>query len=353
MTPLPGLRRAPAVLVVLAGLAAATTPGAGLAAGRILEVGPDRALKAPSDAAAVARRGDTIRIDAGSYADCAVWITPGLTIEGAGGYAHVRDVACDGKAIWVFYRAPVRVRHVRFSGARVPRRNGAGIRWEGNGALTVDDGWFHDNQMGILTHNRAVSSLAVTRSRFERNGDCETFCGHAVYAGRIASATVRDSVFLDHRFGHHIKSRALVSVIVGNRIGDGLAGTSSYAINLPESGTALIRLNTIQKGPRSDNVLCAICIGEEIAVEGEPGKGLYPAHPSRGIRIERNSFRNETGSAETAFVWNRGPHAVSLSGNEISGPGDEYFKGPRPDSEKPPPTGPRTAPPGSRPPGRR
>lgn len=349
-----------AVAVAVAGSAAVVASSQSLAADtgpRVLLVGPDRELKTPSAAAGIAQPGDTVRIDAGDYADCAVWQTPDLTIEGpdpkktgpAGGVAHMRNTVCEDKAIWVFYRAPVTIRHITFSGARSARRNGAGIRWEGGGRLAVHNSVFADNQMGILTHNRRASRLVVSDSRFEGNGACDTFCGHALYAGLIDRLTVWNSVFSGHFFGHHIKSRALVSNIVGNSIEDGATGTSSYAINLPNSGTALLRDNRIQKGPLSDNPGCAICIGEEIAgsASAEPRQTAATAeaakrpritmqtNPSRGIVVERNRLINETGHADTALVWNRGPHEVSLKGNILTGPGRAYYDGPKPDPETP------------------
>lgn len=302
--------------------------------GRMLRVGPTRKLKLPSEAAAIVRMGDTVRIDAGVYADCAIWRTPGITLTGdANGETQIRDISCDGKALWVFYDGPATVQNIRFSGAKVPRRNGAGIRWEGQGRLTIRNARFDGNQMGILTHNKRISSLHISRSRFDGNGNCPKFCGHAVYAGAIATLTVKASQFSNHRFGHHIKSRALVSSIIGNTLSDGASGTSSYAINLPNSGTASIRRNTIQKGPLSDNVHCAICIGEEIArpgLEGTPNKKRGPANPSNGILVAQNTFRNDSGAAETVFVWNRGPHPVSLRNNILAGPGSAYFVGPKP-----------------------
>lgn len=308
-------------------------PAAG-AEGRILEVGPGRAIHTPSEAAGMARPGDTIRIDAGDYRDCAVWRTPGLTIEGVGGYAHVRDVSCEGKAIWVFYAAPVTIRHVRFSGSAVPRRNGAGIRWEGGGLLTVEDGWFDGNQMGLLAHNRRASSLVIRASRFENNGACETFCGHGLYAGLISSLTVENSVFAGQRFGHHIKSRAATSLIAGNRIEDGPAGTASYAIDLPNGGAAAIRGNRIVKGAASDNPYCTICVGAEIRPAAEATHDSHRANPPGTILIEDNSFESHTGLPETAFVWNRGPHPVVLRGNVLSGGPIPYVAGPRPELEK-------------------
>lgn len=303
--------------------------------GRVLEVGPARQFKTPSEAAMAVRRGDTVKIDPGNYSDCTVWRTPDITLMGAGpGYAHIRDISCEGKALWVFYDGPVRVENIRFSGARVSRRNGAGIRWEGRGWLVVHRSKFDRNEMAILTHNRLVSHLAVSDSIFDENGFCETYCGHGIYAGLISTLIVRASVFRNTHFGHHIKSRARVTHIIGNRLSDGRTGTASYAINLPNSGTATIRRNTIQKGPLSDNVFCAICIGEEIAAPGAPAKRAGERNPSRGIAIEDNKFHNDSGRAETVFVWNRGPDAVSLRGNALSGPGTAYFLGPRPELEK-------------------
>ena len=111
----------------------------------------------------------------------------------------------------------------------------------------MENAQFDGNQMGILTHNKRVPKLFVSNSRFERNGACEKFCGHAIYARYIAELRVQGSTFANHAFGHHIKSRALTNRIVGNRISDGPVGTASYAINLPNSGTADIRYDVIQK----------------------------------------------------------------------------------------------------------
>lgn len=318
------LRRASAGLpILLAGLptlavAAAETPKA--TAPRVLLVGPERALKLPSQAARIVKPGDRIRIDAGTYRDCAVWRTRNISIEGIGGYAHIKDVSCHKKGIWVFYAAPVRISNVRFSGARVPHRNGAGIRWEGMGRLVLRNTWFDHNQMGLLTHDRRPSSVIISGSRFEYNGDCPSFCGHGVYAGRISYLSVTGSQFTGHKFGHHIKSRALASDIVGNRIVDGATGTASYAINLPVSGTAVIRHNYMEKGPRADNFRAMIAIGEEGAYRGGHD------NPSRFIRIENNVFQNSAGKS-TYFIWNRSSHPVTQHGNFFRGPGTHYRKG--------------------------
>lgn len=312
------------VLILLAGVLPAqpalAAERAGATGQRVILVGPDRALKLPSEASKIALLGDRIRIDAGTYRDCAIWRTPDIRIEGVGGYAHVRDRACDGKAIWVFYASPVHISNVRFSGARVRRRNGAGIRWEGHGRLTLRKTWFHNNQIGILSHNRIQSEMNILDSRFEDNGDCPDFCGHGIYAGRNINLSVSNSQFKGHRFGHHIKSRAHFNQIIGNRIMEGPQGSASYAINLPDSGTAIIKNNYIEKGPLSDNVKAMIAIGEEGARRG--GR----MNPSRFIKIESNIFQNSN-PASTTFVWNRGDHPVTFQNNTFSGPGVAYRKG--------------------------
>ncbi|HEX6115169.1 MAG TPA: hypothetical protein VFZ10_22940, partial [Geminicoccaceae bacterium] len=58
--------------VLLMGLGCLTACSPGLAA-KVLLVGPDRSLRLPSDAAAVAEDGDVVRFDPGEYVDCAIW----------------------------------------------------------------------------------------------------------------------------------------------------------------------------------------------------------------------------------------------------------------------------------------
>jgi hypothetical protein len=113
----------------------------------VLRVGAQRQLERPSAAAQIARDGDTIEIDAGTYpGDAAVWRANRLTIRGVGGRAHLRadGAEAEGKGIWVIKGNDTTIESVEFSGAKVPDKNGAGIRQEGSG-LTVRNCHFHDN----------------------------------------------------------------------------------------------------------------------------------------------------------------------------------------------------------------
>ena len=72
-------------------LCTATLAPADAAGPRTWRVGPDRELPTPSAAAAVARDGDTVLIDAGTYVgDVATWTQDDLTLRGVGGRAHLR-----------------------------------------------------------------------------------------------------------------------------------------------------------------------------------------------------------------------------------------------------------------------
>jgi len=105
----------------------------------ILHVGPGKALKTPSEAARLAKSGDTIEIDAGLYPnDYASWHQDNLTIRGVGGMAHLPSSGLipNGKAIWIVSGDNMLIENVEFSGAQVVDTNGAGIRHEG-GNLTL------------------------------------------------------------------------------------------------------------------------------------------------------------------------------------------------------------------------
>ena len=307
--------QAPAIAELFPSAAKASQPPPRRKSRRILRVGPKRKLRAPSHAARIARAGDHIRIDAGEYRDCAVWRADGLILEGVGGYAHVRDKSCEGKGIWIIRGGHTTVMNMEFSGADVPDNNGAGIKFQGGGVLIVRNSYFHDNENGIQGGNRPRARVVISGSRFERNGKCKPECAHGIYIGHIRSLRIVGSSFTGQMVGHHIKSRARYTEIVGNRILDGATGTASFSINLPNGGTARIRDNILQKGRRSQNHTAMIAIGEEGAT-----------NPSRGIFIERNVFNNQHPRLRQ-FIWNRSRQVVTLRANRFTGKG-RHLKGP-------------------------
>ncbi len=275
---------------------------------RTLRVGPGRSLATPSAAAAVARDGDTVLIDAGAYVgDVATWTQDDLTLRGDGGRAHLQadGQSAQGKAIWVIAGDRTTVDRIEFSGATVPDQNGAGIRQEGTG-LTVTRSWFHHNQNGILTGANPESDIVIKRSRFFRSGAGDGYT-HNLYVGAVRSLTVTGSWLWGADVGHELKSRAATNTIVGNRITDDDA-TASYSIDLPNGGRSLIAGNVIIQGPNSENST-VVSYGAEGFAEG-----------SRAIWVVNNTFVNRHTSG--TFLGLADGSRAQVRNNLLVGPGD-------------------------------
>ena len=275
------------------------------ASARTLIVGLNNQLKSPSAAAAIVKTGDTVLIEQGDYTDCAVWNANNLVIEGKGDVV-IRDRVCEDKAIFVTNGANITVRNITFAHARSTNKNGAGIRAMGAN-LTIEGSRFRDNENGILSGPNPHSRIVIRNSVFTGNGKCDPDCAHGIYIGAIELLGVAGCVFLQQNEGHHIKSRALRTEIVGNTIKDGPAGTASFAVDVPDGGTLILRNNVIEKGPQAENHLAAVSIGEE-----------SQHNPTSELTIERNTFINDS-NGPTIFVRNGTAVPARLIGNTLTG----------------------------------
>jgi hypothetical protein len=273
-----------------------------------LLVGSDQPLKTPSQAAAVAQDGDTVDIAPGEYFDCAIWHQDHLTIEGAAPGVILTDKTCEGKALFVIAGHDVVVRRIAFLRARVPDGNGAGIRAEGID-LTVEQCRFENDEDGILAAASPESRLTIRDSTFVHDGKCAERCAHGVYTNEIAALDIERSTFDAPRGGHHVKSEARETRLVGNIIRDGVDGTSSYLVELPIGGALAMADNVLEKGPKTDNRRAAIMLG----TDGE-------RQPTPVLVFARNRFTNDTGG-DTIFVLNWTGTAPTMTGNVIEGPG--------------------------------
>jgi hypothetical protein len=144
-------------------------------------------------------------------------------------------------------------------------------------------------------------------SSFTGNGQCQPNCAHGIYAGHIKFLRVEGSHFLDQHEGHHIKSRAVRTEVVGCDIQDGPAGNSSYLIEIPNGGSVLIEKNKMSKGRMTNNGGTAISIG----AEGD-------TNPPGPIVVRDNNFVNEQDRA-TVFVRDFAATPAQLSGNVLAG----------------------------------
>jgi Right handed beta helix region len=294
------IARAQLSVLILTGIATASP-----SRGDTLKVGPNQTYKAPSAAAAVAKNGDQIEIEPGQYFDCAVWNADNLVIEGSGPGVVITDKTCMGKGLFVIEGNNTTVRNLTLTRARVPDMNGAGIRLD-KGSLTVDGVKFVDNQNGILG-GVPGTTVTIRNSDFDRNGFCGGACAHGIYIGDVDLLRVENSRFSNTRQAHSIKSRAVRTEVVGSTIVDGPEGTSSYLIEAPNGGALIVRDNTLEKGPKSENHKAAIAIGAE---------GV--TRPTPEISVTNNNFRND-GDYETALVWNLTATRATLKGNKLAG----------------------------------
>ena len=273
---------------------------------RLLQVGPTRDLRRPSDAARIARDGDIVEIDAGPYpGDVAVWPQSGLRLRGVGGRAVLESggrVAAE-QGIWVLSGNDITVENVEFAGARSRTRNGSGIRFTGRN-LTVRNGVFRDNEAGLLTWNDPDSDILVEHSVFARNGygDGQS---HNIYVGRVRSFTLRFSHSHDARVGHAVKSRAAVNRVLYNRLTDEEDGNSSYLVDLPVGGDSYVIGNEFLKGARAENPYAISYASERPGIE------------TGRLWVVNNSVHNRYLNA--TFVRNRSERPVQVVNNVLAG----------------------------------
>ena len=282
---------------------------------RVLRVGPGQRYRTIAAAAEAARDGDLVEIAAGDYSgDVAHWSQTDLILRGVGGRPHLKAAGrhSGGKGIWVISGDNVLVDNIEFSGARVPDENGAGIRFEGR-KLTVRNSFFHDNENGILTGNRDDAEVVIEFSEFARNGAGDGYT-HNIYIGHSASFVLRGSYSHDVRVGHLVKSRAAVNQILYNRLTDEKEGSSSYNVDIPDGGRALVLGNQLQQGAHTENPSMVSFAAES---QGGPGDALYVAF---------NTFYNMW--LDGIYVDNKSPTPAVLVDNIFAGAPAQIIRGP-------------------------
>ena len=243
------------------------------AAAAILRVGPGKTFSTVRAAAQAARDGDLVLIDPGVYeGDVTAWHANDLLVRGVGtGRAHMRAAGAQegGKGTWVVYGRNFTVENIEFSGARVPDENGAGIRADIKGKLTVRRCVFQDNENGILA---GADTILIDRCVFDRNGKGDGR-SHNLYVWG-ASVTILGTETRRARVGHNIKTRGQTNYILYNRIMDEADGTASYSIDVPDCGRTYIIGNVVEQGPRTENYTL-VSYGAE---SGGAVQDLYVVH---------------------------------------------------------------------------
>lgn len=240
----------------LAALAALCPTGASAAT---LSVGPGKTYAKPCAAIAAAKAGDIVEIAAGTYTgDTCSWTTDNLTIRGVGGRPKldITGTTPSGqKGLFTIYAPNATIENLELMGAAISAaagNNGAGIRHQGLN-LTVRGCYLHDNQNGILGSPSTAlqGQVTIEQTEFARNGAGDGY-SHNMYLGNYAQFTLRASYSHDVRVGHLVKSRAMTSWILYNRLTDE-GGSGSYELDLPNAGTAYVIGNVIAQAPTTQN----------------------------------------------------------------------------------------------------
>ena len=185
--------------------------------------------------------------------------------------------------------------------------NAAGIRFQGNTHLILNNDGFFNNDEGILVGNTGgTDSVIINNSEFSSNG----WGGqdHNIYIGHINSFTLTNSyihgVKPDVGDGNEVKSRAENNTIIGNRIYDDNS-FASYSIDLSNGGNATIQNNVIEQGPNSENWHII-----SYAPEGQTNSGT-------NVDISNNVIVNDQGSGNA--VMNRTVVPINFTDNKVYG----------------------------------
>jgi hypothetical protein len=224
----------------------------------ILTVGAGEEYATIQAAVAAASNGDTIDVNAGTYAVADMKISEDLTFAAVGGTVDIVPPASATKytvskglfVVGTDTSTPnVTIEGFSFSGAKSSSANGAGIRYQ-SGNLTLDDDTFSNNQNGILASPfiDGTGTIDVNDCVFDHNGAGDGQ-SHNIYIGEVNTFVMTNSISEDAVVGHEVKSRAENNTIEDNQIIDGPTGTASYSIDLPNDGNDIIQGNTIEKGP--------------------------------------------------------------------------------------------------------
>lgn len=291
--------------------------------GRTLTVGPGEEFRTLGDAVGASFAGDVVVLRGGVYKNQSAFIRHPLTIRSyPGERAIIRGTQkIPNRRGFLVARADLTLEGVVLSGATVPARNGAGIRWE-SGDLTIRDTDFIDNENGILGNsNHRNGTLLIERSRFIGNGSCDgPGCAHGIYiSGQTVRVVIRDSEFRNTNRGNHIQSRAQETHVINSTFDDGDSPTS-YSISLNDGGVGIISGNTIVQGPNAENEH-SIRLGDEgyLLVEGNRFVNRAPAaigilnQGSLDAIVRGNSFQGYT------YAGVARPGAFVLQGNTFDG----------------------------------
>lgn len=271
-----------------------------------LHVGQGQPFARPSDAAKVAKDGDTVFIHAGNYrGDVCAWRANNLTLQGEGADCVTLDAdgaICMGKGLWVMVGKNATLSGITFRGARCPDRNGAGIRIEPSAAdITIRGCTFRENENGILS-GPGDGTTTIEYCTFVHNGAGDG-ASHNLYIGAISKLVFRHNLSDHANNGHNLKSRAHENLVEGCRFDDATDGHSSYLADFPNGGLVTVRDCYFRQAPTAEN--------NRLVAYGQEGN----LHPNSQFLFENNTLVN---------LRDRGASFVAVKGSTPTARNNTY-----------------------------
>jgi hypothetical protein len=285
----------------------------GAASAATLSVGPGKTYATVAAAYAASHSGDSIEVQTGTYTNDFISITTNVNIKAVGG--RVSMVATvpvpTTKGIWVVGTSvtspTVTIDGFDFSGATTPSgSNAAGVMYQ-SGFLTLSNDSFHNNQDGVRGGPIASGVVLIDHCEFYNNGINDGLT-HDLYIGIMPQFTIQNSYIHDALGGHEIKSRALNTVVSNNRIFDNTS-SSSYSVDIPQSGNVTITNNILQQGTAAANP-AILAYGEETGVTQNPG---------RTISVSNNTIVNDLTAQTPVVMFNFSTATALLTDNSYWG----------------------------------
>lgn len=277
--------------------------------GKVWTIDPTGTYTSLSSVSNLVADGDTILVKAGLYTDQpqAAFNKNNLLIKGIEGRPRIEAgktlaAKSNGKALLVISGSNCVVEHIEFALAKVPDRNGAGIRQEGCN-LTVRYCFFNGNEMGILGGNYASCKVTIEHCVFANNGSpSNPGYQHNVYINHIDTLVFKYNLSINAiAEGHELKSRAHHNIILYNNISN-LTSVDSRNFDLPNGGSAIIMGNIIEQNQSSANSNM-LGYGLEGLTNRAP-HNLYVVNNSFVNKKSTGSFIQVSTSTDSLFVWN-------------------------------------------------
>jgi hypothetical protein len=234
------------------------------AAARTLAVGPQQPFPVPSAAARAAQDGDVVLIEPGEYYDCAVWTQDHLVIAGAGPGVVITDSTCQGKAVFVVTGHDTTIRDLTLARARVPDRNGAGIRQEGQD-LTLQRVRFVNNEVGLMDGAAGAGAIRISGCTFEAGGIGGDRPSFAVLVGAVSLLRIEGSTFKGVK-GGQMNTAAARTELAGNQIDTGTGEQPAVAV-LSSGGHLVMQDNLLSIGPNAPRLAAAVLVTGDDAPE--------------------------------------------------------------------------------------